>query len=187
MRHWYVVYTKPNSEKRVAMALKERGLETFLPEITVRSSDQNKKRVAFFPGYMFVRIDLKVDNPSHWIWMPGVRYIVAYGDQPVPVPNEVINLIRNKLREREAFHTKLVHGIRPGDTVKITDGPFEGMLAVFSGPTTPDARVQVLLGGLSNLARLRISPASLEKVNVMSEAMAGKRPRRTRGRGRRIG
>jgi len=187
MRQWYVLYTKVRSEKRAATALKERNIETFLPEITEGSADQERRSVAFFPGYMFMRVDLNVENPAHWQWAPGVRYIVTYADQPVPVPDEIINLIRNRLIQHEAQSTEVAsHGMKPGDTVKVKDGPFRGMLAVFDGPTTPEARVQVLLRGLSNSVRLRLSPTSLEKVDETGEATTGKRPRRTRGRGRRI-
>lgn len=187
MKHWYVLYTKVRSEKRAARVLKERNIETFLPEITVGSKDQGRRSVAFFPGYMFIRVDLKVENPALWQWTPGVRYMVTYGNQPVQVPNEVIDLTRNKLIEREAQSTNVAsHGMKPGDTVRVKDGPFEGMLAIFDGPTTPETRVRVLLRSLSNSVRLRISPTSLEKTQETGETPPGKSPRRTRGRGRYI-
>jgi len=70
--------------------------------------------------------------------------------------------------------------------VRITDGPFRDMWAIFEGPTTPSQRVQVLLTILGHARRVQLEPADLEKVPTGAEGPIPKRPRRTRGRGRRI-
>lgn len=186
MKQWYALYTKPRAEKTVAASLKKRGIETFLPLTTTTAANQTPKRVPFFPYYLFIRVNLEVDNPALWQWTPGVQYIVSYGDWPVPLPNEVINLIKHKLEKQEAQPSRPAHKLEPGELDRINKGPFQNMVTVFNGPTTPVARVSALLSSLSNSARLRFATSALESVSGAADVPVDKRPRRTRGRGRQI-
>lgn len=186
MKQWYALFTKPNTERRVTFSLRLNDIETFFPEI--KASNQGDKLVGkpFFPSYLFIRIDLDVQNPNHWRWIPGVRKLVTYGDRPVPIPDEVINLIRINIAKKETQGVKLAHNLKPGDVVRIQNSPFKDMLAIFEGPMTPSERVYVLLTAMNKSVRLRIPPSDLEKVTKTVDAVAGKRRRRSRGRGRPI-
>jgi hypothetical protein len=70
--------------------------------------------------------------------------------------------------------------------VRITNGPFADMLALFEGPTKPVERVVVLLNFLGQASRVRLNATDLEVVTSSVEVKPPKRPRRTRGRGRPI-
>ncbi len=186
MKQWYTLHTKPNAEYQVETAMQRRGLQTYLPEIKSPKSSQGRKRKPFFPCYLFTRIDFEKVAFSHVQWTPGLRRIVAFDGWPVPLSDEVIDLIRNKLGEIEASGGWPTHNFKPGDTVRITAGPFQDMLVIFDGPTTPSKRVQVLLTILGHASRLHVDVSELEKVSPGLEAPAPKRSRRTRGCGRRI-
>jgi transcriptional antiterminator RfaH len=186
MNQWYALNTKPRVEKRVAMTLQQRGVETFLPETTIVTANKKQKRIPFFPSYLFMRVDLATDNPAMWQWAPGLRHIVAYGSRPAPIPDEVINLIEVKLRELESWGSKPAHPFKPGDVVRIKSGPFSDMLGIFDGPCTPSERGNVLMGSLNNSVRVRVSVSVLEVAQGAANLTGARRPRRTRGRGRRI-
>ncbi|HSG17325.1 MAG TPA: transcription termination/antitermination NusG family protein [Anaerolineae bacterium] len=186
MSQWYAVHTKPRVERQVTMSLKQRGVESFLPETTVITTSQKRKKTPFFPGYLFMRVDLATDNPAMWQWTPGLRHIVAYGGWPVPIPDEVINLIEVKLHELESRSSKPAHPFKPGDVVRIKNGPFSDMLGIFDGPSTPSERVHVLMGSLNNSVRVRVSASALELAHGADKLAGNRRPRRSRGRGRRI-
>jgi transcriptional antiterminator RfaH len=186
MRQWYAVHTKPRAERRVAMALRQRSVDAFLPETTISIVNKKRNKVPFFPSYLFMRIDLETDNPALWRWTPGLRHLVSYGSQPASIPDEVIDFIESKLHDLESRGPKSLHPFEPGDVVRIKNGPFRDMLAIFDGPSTPSERVQVLLGTLNNSVRVRIAASDLEKAQGPNNLHQGKRPRRTRGRGRRI-
>lgn len=186
MEQWYTLYTKPNAEYQVVTALQQRGVQTYLPEGEFHTTHRGRKRKPFFPCYLFIKVDFEIVGFSSVQWTPGLRYIVAFEDRPVPLPNEVIDLIRCKLGEIEAAGGWPVHSFRPGDVVRITDGPFHDMLAIFDGPTTPAQRVQVLLDILGRASRLQIDVTDLEKASPCAEVSESRRPRRTRGQGRRI-
>jgi len=189
MERWYTLYTKPNAEYQVALTLIRRGMQTFLPEIEARKARNRRNRESFFPCYLFVKIDLEAVGLWQVQWTPGLRRIIAFDDRPVSLNDEVIDLIRNKLEWVNAAGGWPAHSFQPGDTVRITDGPLQGMLAVFEKPTTPAERVQVLLTFLGQASRTWIPVTDLEKAPPGAEAPTPKppkRPRRTRGRGRRI-
>jgi transcriptional antiterminator RfaH len=185
MKQWYTLYTKPKAEYQVATALRERGIQTYLPETEAPKAHQGRERRPFFPCYLFVKLDFETAGLSHVQWTPGLRRIVAFGDRPVPLPEEVINLIRRRLDGTNG-NGRPGHDFKPGDTLRITDGPFQGMLAIFDRPTTPAERVQVLLNILGRANRARIPATDLEKIRPEAKAPAPKWPRGTRGHGRRI-
>ena len=187
MEQWYTLYTKPNAEYQVAAALQQRGFQTYLPEIETRRKGRRRRQQPFFPCYLFVKVNLRTVGLSKVQWIPGLRRLVAFGEQPVPLPEAMIDLIRHQLGELEASGGWPAHPFKPGETVGITAGPFRNMLAIFEGPTQPGQRVQVLLAILGHLSRVQLDPADLTKVSTQAGPPLPERPRRSRGRGRPIG
>jgi transcriptional antiterminator RfaH len=185
MEQWYTLYTKPNAEYQVATALHKRGIQTYLPQVESPRDRKGRERRPFFPCYLFTRLDLEAVGLSKLQWTPGLRRIVALGDQPVPLPDEVIDLIQLRLDGLNSGDWP-THTYQPGDRLRITDGPLQGLLAIFEGPTTPAKRVRVLLTILGNANRTWVPATDLEKVQPEAKNPAPKRSRRTRGRGRRV-
>ena len=186
MKQWYALYTKPNSEYQVKETLRQRSVETYLPEVNAPKSHRTRKKVPFFPCYLFIHIDLNKISASKWQWTPGLRWIVAFGDNPTAIPDQVIDLIQKKLNEINAKGGLRRSRFKKDDVVRITDGPFSDMLAVFKGSTSSVERVQVLLNFMGRMSRMQIEVDALEKTQPGTEAPKPKLPRRTRGGGRRI-
>lgn len=185
MKKWYALHTKVNYEYKVTRVLQMREIETYLPKMTLGAPGKEKLQ-PLFPGYLFMYVDLERANPSHWQWTPGLKHIVAYGKVPIPVPNEMIDLIRHEVDERQRNNRSKTFDFKPGDEVRIKNGPFKDMLAVFDRASTPSSRVQVLLTVLNRSVRIRLAGTDLEKVSASASQSPAKPLRRTRGRGRRI-
>ena len=186
LEQWYTLFTKPNAEYRVAAALQKQGLETYLPEIETFKVHRGRGRKPFFPCYLFVKTDFKALGLLQVQRTPGLRYVVAFDNRPAPLADELIELIQRKLGGIEAGGGRPAHNFKPGETVRITAGPFQDMLAILEGPATPRMRVRVLLNVLGQGSRMQVEVTDLEKVSSDVGASAPKRPRRTRGRGRTI-
>ena len=184
MKCWYVLHTKTLAEERVASVLDQRDIRTYLPISSDRSNGQDDGR-PLFPGYLFARLDLESGNPANWKWVPGLRYLVSFGDVAVPVPDDVIKVIERKVRDMRSTRPDDETRFKQGDMVHIKDGPFANMLAVFDRTCTPSKRVQIMLEALDRSYRLTIEPDKLEMAQKDTKGRA-KRPRRTRGRGRPI-
>jgi transcription elongation factor/antiterminator RfaH len=183
MEQWYVLQSKPNAEYQVVSVLQQRGLHTYLPEIVSPKMDRGCKRKPFFPCYLFLRVDFETVSLLSIQRTPGLRRVVSFDDRPTALPDAVIDQIWSRLNNFEAGGYP-AHALQLGDTVRLIDGPFKGMLAIFDGPTTPAERVDVLLAFLGQVRRAQVPATYLEKTEPAAERIVSKRPRRTRGRGR---
>jgi transcription elongation factor/antiterminator RfaH len=186
MESWYTLYTKPNAERKVAGTLDERGIETFVPEIYDPKKSTNGSPIPFFPCYLFIYADLNQLASSQWQWTPGLRNIVAFDGAPIPVCDQVIDLIRQSLTEYNRNATRPQPKFAPGDVVRIKSGPFADLVALFERQTTSAERVTVLLNFLGHLNRVRLDVNDLEKAPDGIAVIQPERVRRTRGRGRQI-
>lgn len=160
MEHWYALHTKPRKERQVDAFLRGRGIETYLP--TVRRKVQRRDRparVIYFPCYLFANLDLELVPLSSIAWMPGVRRVVCHGDRPAVVPDQVVELLRERLKGIE----EVGYGrLRQGDRVRIRSGPLRDLEAVFDQPLSPRERVRVLLNVLGRMTPVEIDYSQIE-------------------------
>lgn len=175
---WYALYTKPQQEALVARQLSERGLEAFLPCYTERRCGRAQQQV-LFPGYLFVRVDLGRVGRSVLQWMPGLRGLVCFGGVPAQVPEGALALVRKQLARLEAMVGFPRARFRPGERVRLKEGPLAGLEAVFEGPMGPAERVRILIRFLGQCNRAVVPLDLLEGVSPRPHP-----PRRTRGHGR---
>jgi transcriptional antiterminator RfaH len=63
MKKWFVLYTRPNQEIKVAEQLKEMKISCFCPTVTIikQYSDRKKKVIKpLLPSYVFVFIEEEI-------------------------------------------------------------------------------------------------------------------------------
>lgn len=128
--NWYVVYTKPKWEKKVAEQLTQRGVECYCPLIIqVRQwSDRKKKvEVPLFNSYIFVRL-AEVDRNLVFESTGVVRYLFWLG-KPAVVRDEEINTIKKWLMTPDKFEIS-VSSLQVGDKVVLDSGPFKSQEAI---------------------------------------------------------
>ena len=128
--NWYVVYTKPKWEKKVAERLNEIGVVTFCPLITKISqwSDRKKKvSVPLFNSYIFVQIDEKKRNQVFEV-VGAVRYLFWLG-KPAVVKDSEIETIKNWLSVPDTYDVS-VDQWKKGDKIVLESGPFLSQSAV---------------------------------------------------------
>ena len=184
MENWYALHTMPNTEYQLVASLARRNIQFYLPEIDAPRSRRHHKKKPFFPGYLFIKIDFEQVELSTIRFLPGLRRIISFDDQPLVVSEDIINYVRAILDERQQPQHP-VHNFNPGDPVKIKEGPLAGLQAIFDKATTPSKRVQILLKILGQVNRVTIDVDDLEKLDPPDESdQPPKRPRRSRGRGR---
>lgn len=127
---WYAVYTVVRHEKKVAVQMKERLVDHFLPTYhSVRRWKDRQKEIELplFPGYVFVRTDLQ--DRLRILGIPGVVHIVSVLGRPVPLPEEEIDvLMRRPACGRLEPHPFLSVGRR----VRIRSGPFAGLEGILA-------------------------------------------------------
>jgi transcriptional antiterminator RfaH len=127
---WYVVYTKPKWEKKVAERLNEIGITTYCPLIIKERqwSDRKKKiQVPLFNSYIFVQVNEKERNVIFEI--PGaIRYLFWLG-KPAIVKEKEIQAIQNWLNVPDIFEVS-VDKWQKGDKIVLESGPFIAQSAI---------------------------------------------------------
>ncbi len=146
MQHWHLVSTKPHREQHVAMQLHARGVELLLPLTWTNPINQRaSRRRAYFPGLLFVRLDLTARGDSAIRWVPGVCDLIRIDGEPAVVSDAFVSELRRRLRRvRAVFTGSLDHG-QASPLERITSGPFAGYEAVFGPNTIGAERTRSLL------------------------------------------
>jgi transcription elongation factor/antiterminator RfaH len=143
---WYVIRSKPNKEEFLAGQLSAYGIKVFYPRIRVKTVNPRARKLkAYFPGYLFVHVDLETVSLSSLHWMPGAVNLVSFDGQPASVPETLISAIERQMEQINTSQKKMLLGLKPGDVVSIQDGPFAGYEAIFDGQISGRERVRVLL------------------------------------------
>lgn len=162
---WYVARSKPNREEFLEGQLLSRDVEVYFPRIRVKPvNPRARKHKPYFPGYLFLRVDLTKNSTTNLERIPGMVRLVSFGGEVSTVPEPIINAIRVKVEEINAAGGQKRMGIQPGTTVKIEKGPFEGYEGVIDARIPGKERVRVLLKMLQN----RKVPVELPVENVVA-------------------
>lgn len=144
--NWYAMRSKPNKEDFLARQFEAQGVKVYYPRIRVRVVNPRARKVRpYFPGYIFVQVDLEEIGRSTLQWLPGATGLVSFGGEPASIPESLINTIRKHLDEINASERKPLLGVDKGDVVTIQAGPFAGHEAIFDASLSGDERVRVLL------------------------------------------
>lgn len=128
--NWFVVYTKPKWEKKVAEKLNQIGIECYCPLITQvkQWSDRKKKiEVPLFNSYVFVHL-ADTDRNSVFQIAGVVRYLFWLG-KPAIVRDEEINIIKTNLKAPNISDVS-VSTIQVGDRIKLESGAFSNQNAI---------------------------------------------------------
>ena len=150
-RDWYVIYSKPHKEEQVQMHLGLKGIETFFPRLKLPGG--KKGITPLFPNYLFARIDLAAE--AHCIiWSPGVKRIVSFSDQPVPLDESVVEFLKERADSTGVIHAQ--SRLSAGQQVEITGGPFDGFVGIIENPPNAKGRVKILLKLLSRPISVRL-------------------------------
>jgi len=153
-RNWYAIHTYSGYEDSVARNLRQR-IESFdmqdkifnvlVPierKIKIKRGKREVVEEKIYPGYILV--DMMVTDDSWYVVRntPRVTGFVGSGNTPVPVSEAEIEEITKRMGIKEPQY-KI--DIKPGDTVKINDGPFKEFDATVSEVDEKKGRVKVLV------------------------------------------
>lgn len=146
MEKWYAFQSKFRKESLVCEQLHIRQLDSFFPCLHVRRVNPRARTIEpYFPGYVFGRLDLESTGSSMINWIPGAIGVVSFGGEPVPVPDYLIDTLRQHLETINASMSELSTRFKLGDLVTIQNGPFAGYEAIFNAHLPGRDRVEVLL------------------------------------------
>jgi transcriptional antiterminator RfaH len=137
------VYSKPHREGVAELHLRRKGFDVFYPKLELPPyAAAPRHPVPLFPGYLFARVDLA--SQSHEVaWTPGVKRLVGPGGVPMPLEPDVVAFLKRNAAADGCLRAR--PGLRRGQEVQITDGPFAGLMAMIEDPPDAQGRVRVLM------------------------------------------
>ncbi len=140
-KKWYVLHAlsgqegkvKENLSKRVQIEeMQEYIGEVLIPTEKVSEVKQGKRTTLtrkFFPGYVLIEMALydeaKQLMEKPWTFIQATPGLIGFigGDRPVALrPDEVEKILQQIEEKKDRVKPKVV--FEPGESVKITDGPF---------------------------------------------------------------
>ena len=139
---YYLIQTKPREEQRAQLHLANQGYVCYLPLRTidaVRSGRRISRVEPLFPRY---RLDHEKDNWSRIRSTRGVSHLVRFGVRCASVDDDFIEQLSAQIAAGQAEPQ-----YQSGQVLRIVQGPFKGLEAVFREPDG-EARVVVLLNML---------------------------------------
>lgn len=162
-RRWYAVQCLSNRETGAAAHLENQKFSVFLPRR--RKTRRHARRietvlVPFFPGYLFVTLDLSRDRWRSVNGTYGVASLVMQGDAPAPVPTGVVEGLQQYCDDEGAIHWQ--DDVRPGQRVQIVDGALTELIGRLERLDSL-GRVRVLLDILG-----RQTPILLPRGSIIS-------------------
>jgi transcriptional antiterminator NusG len=153
-RQWYVVHCYSGYENKVRHAIEQRietmGMQDKIfdvvvpteEEIEVREGRRRTVERRVFPGYILVLMKMGEDSWYVVRNTPGVTGFVGMGDEPTPLRPEEVGQIMKRM---EAEAPKIKVTFKPGQKVRIIDGPFNDFMGTVSEINMEKAKVRVMV------------------------------------------
>ena len=158
VKAWYVVATKPRQEVVAQEHLQRQGYATLLPTLRLRKRQRGKWQEVTeptFPGYVFVGLKPGRDNMAPIRSTQGCRDLVRFGQQPAVVHKDIVKALQIGNSAQGASADEVKEPFSAGDLVRIEDGPFQGLSAIYCMNKGAD-RVQVLITLLGRSQHLNV-------------------------------
>lgn len=162
---WYAVQCKSDESFRAAEHLQYQGYTVFHPVMQREKRQRGKVGHVLeplFPWYLFIQMNPLQDN-----WVPvrstrGVIRLLAFGREPVPVPDTLIETLRRQVSDQPLIE----EGPRfsEGERIEITDGPFKALEGLFVHGKE-DERVVVLLNILQQEHRVTLQASQIQGIS----------------------
>ena len=153
-RAWYVVHCYSGNEDKVrhnimqrieSMSMDDLIFDVVVPtedEVNIKNGERQTIEKKVFPGYILVNMILTEES---WYMVrntPGVTGFVGMGNDPTPLqPEEVARI----LKRMESESPRVNVTFRPGERVRIVDGPFEDFYGKVSEIDMERATVRVMV------------------------------------------
>ncbi len=171
-RAWYVIHcysgyedkVKHNLEQRIeTMRVQDQIFQVVVPtedEIEVREGKRRTVERRVFPGYILVQMILTDDSWYVVRNTPGVTGFVGMGNEPTPLRPEEVQGI---MRRMEAEAPKIKVTFKPGQKVRIIDGPFNEFIGVVDAIDMERAKVRVLVSFFGRETPVELNFLQVEK------------------------
>jgi transcriptional antiterminator NusG len=178
VKKWYVVRAVSGQENKVKAYIEQEinrvGMADYISQVlvptekvvTVRDGKKISKDKVYFPGYVMIEANLTGEIPHIIKSITGVIGFLGEvkGGDPVPLRLSEVNRMLGKVDE---LATTVDHGAITytlGETVKVTDGPFNGFNGTVEKINEEKRKLEVMVKIFGRKTPLELSFMQVEKV-----------------------
>jgi transcription antitermination factor NusG len=162
---WYVAYTRPMHERKVAEQLTFKGIESFLPLVKKLRQWSDRRKYVYaplFPSYIFVKLS-GLHAYFESLKLNGVIYFLKTEKHLACVSESLITNLQNIVSVNCSNVCTCSSQIMRGDKMVIIHGPFTGLkceVIRYGGKEKIIVRIELL--GQNVLADFPMSYLALE-------------------------
>jgi len=171
-RAWYVVHcysgyenkVRHNLEQRIeTMGMKDEIFDVVVPteeEIEVKDGKRRTIERRVFPGYILVNLILAEESWYVVRNTPGVTGFVGMGSTPTPLRSEEVAQI---IKRMEADAPRIKVTFKPGERIRIVDGPFNDFRGTVDEIDMEKAKVRVMVNFFGRETPVELDFLQVEK------------------------
>ncbi len=180
---WFVIHSYAGYENRVKTNLENRisslNMEDYIFQVEVpmeevveiKNAQRKVVRRVRIPGYVLVRMDLTDESWGAVRHTPGVTGFVGHTHQPVPLTqDEVFSMLAPTVRAA-APAAQRTSAARPieveyaiGESVTVTDGPFDTLPATIAEIQPESQKLKVLVSIFGRETPVELSFSQVAKI-----------------------
>ena len=176
-KKWYVLRAISGKEKKVKEYIESEisrlNIQDYISQILiptekvyqVRKGKKISKERSFYPGYVLIEVALTGEIPHILLAVPNVISFVgtSRGKVPVPLREKEVNRILGKVDELEETDEALSSPFIIGETVKVTDGPFNDFTGTIEEVNTEKKKLKVMVKIFGRKTPLELGFMQVEK------------------------
>ncbi len=172
-RHWYVIHSysgyeskvKKNLEHRIeSLGMQDRIFQVVVPtedEIELKDGQRRTIERRIFPGYILVEMTMDQDSWGVVRNTPGVTGFVGTRNEPTPLRRQDVDRVLKRMR---AETPKVKVSFRPGQKVRIADGPFEDFVGSVDEIYPDKGKVRILVSFFGRETPVELDFLQVEKI-----------------------
>lgn len=171
-RAWFIIHCYSGYEHKVRYNLEQRiesmGMQEFIFQVVVPTVEEieikdGKRRTVercLYPGYIMVQMTLTDDSWYVVRNTPSVTGFVGMGNTPTPLRPEAVQGI---LRRMEASAPQVRATFKPGQKVRIIEGPFADFIGTVDDIDEERTKVRVLVSFFGRETPVELDFLQVEK------------------------
>ena len=180
-KEWFILHTYTGHERKVEgrirvqidaqMIVGIRDIIVPAEQYTeIKNGKKKTKTRIFLPGYLLLEIDMSDQNwqeiCSSLYSIEGITGFVGVtrADRPIPMKREEIIGILRQVGEIKGGDTHDPHySFAEGESVRITEGPFESFTGVVDGIDVEKGKLRVMVGIFGRMTAVEVNVQGVEK------------------------
>jgi len=176
-KKWFVIRTVGGKEKKVKEYLENEivnsNLQDYISQVLIPSEKvyqiRNGKKISkertFFPGYVLIEAALTGEIPHIIQNVPNVIGFLSAkkGSDPLPLRQTEVNRILGRIDELADTEEELNAPYFVGESVRVTDGPFNSFTGVIEEVNNEKKKLKVMVKIFGRKTPLELSFMQVEK------------------------